>query len=502
MDYFVERHFTYMIFPFKTKNTFTDVENIRFERSNGKKHPIWEREALHLNKPQDDFCALFDMNNEQRNTVKMYRFNPNLSNVFGVSKTYEAETKLGKTDVYVEGLYLYLFKTGIGFFVMKMHYDTQEAAKILDLNYVLSEKRKEAYLFEKEDAEHKNPIPLLSFLQKALADYMPIKDFDGEQKLQYINRKPLNYSYYFLDKKPEGNGLGQLIFDARSNYVTAYKAPDEALTLDTPYNIQTFENSYWGVSVNGATNVSYKTGDERADNFFAGEFIQRLQGTYFAMYLLVLNRYFALKELRGRYSELDRAKIYTSEQTFKEEICKGKMSREFLKRMERREKRELTEYCEKVKVLNNEATIFSLENAMIVPSNIEHVNEVYELMNKIYGIEELKNSLLQDVKSAKAIGDSYASRLEKVSDALKDLKKTKTEIFIYLMITLYGFLEIFHDLVDIVGYFLGFEILNTPYIWIPWAIILIPVGVLVIKIISSIRDYFEKRKTLEDLIMK
>ena len=497
-----DKHFTYMIFPFKTDKTFTDVENIRFEKSNGKLHPIWERQALKLNKPQDDFRLLFDMDNERRNIVKQYRFNPNLNKDFGVNKRYFAQTKDGETGVELEGFNLFLFETGIGFFTVKMNYQTQETEQILELNYLFSDvKRKESRLYyepedDSSDGEKAN-TSLSAFMQKTLADYLPVFDFDERNGLDYVDRKPLNFSYYLLHERPDAASLGQLLFDARSNYRSAYKAPDAEKDLCSTNNLQTFENSYWGVSINGATNISCKTQDERTDRFFEMEFVQRLQGIYLAMYLNVLNRYFTLKELRGKYLNLDGANIYIQEQAFK-----AKFDKNILKNLKEQEVSQLTGYCEEVKKLNNRATLFSLKNAKTLPSNIEHVNTVYALMNKIYEIEDSKKQLEKDIASAKEIGDSYMQRINRLSDAVRELKKTKSEIFIYCILTVFGFLSTFYDLVEIVEFFLGTAILNTVYMWIPWAIIIIPVGVLCFKIVESMREYFEKKKELEDLILQ
>lgn len=497
-----DKHFTYMIFPFKTSKTFNDVENIRLERSNGKSHPIWERYGLKLNKPQEDFRLLFDMDNERRNIVKQYRSNPNLNKELGIGKRYYVQAKGEKTVVEIEGLNLFFFDMGVGFFAVKMNYQTKDTERILELNYLLSDvKRKESRLFCEEDGEG-NGISLIAFLQRTLAEHIPIFDFDERGGLDYVDRKPLNFSYYLLCEKGDDESFGQLLFDARSNYISSYKAPESDKSMNSASNLQTFENSFWGVSLNGAVNISFKTGDARTDHFFEGEFPLRLQGAYLAIYLNVLNRYFTLKEIRNAYLELDGANIYSHEQSFKSEIDKNKINKKVLKRIEKQEVALLTEYCDKVSELNNRATVFALKNAHTLPSNIEHVNEVYMLMNRIYGVDGLKDRLMKDIVSAKEIGKSFLRRVNQLSDAVRALKKAKSEIFIYCILTLFGFLSTFRDLVGIVEFYIGETILNTGYMWIPWAIIAVPVGVLFFKIVDSTLDYFKKKKDLEDLILQ
>ena len=198
-----EKHFTYIIFPFKTNKTFKDVDNIRFVKPNGKAHPIWERQALKLNKPQDDFRLLFDMDNERRNIVKQYRFNPNLNKDFELNQQYFAVTKDVETGVKIEGLNLFLFENGVGFFTVKMNYQTQATDRILELNYLFSDvKRKESRLYynsnENTSEKDKQFTSLVVFMQKTLADYLPVCDFDERGGLDYVDRKPLNFSYYLL----------------------------------------------------------------------------------------------------------------------------------------------------------------------------------------------------------------------------------------------------------------------------------------------------------------
>ncbi|MBO5411724.1 MAG: hypothetical protein J6A38_01405 [Clostridia bacterium] len=462
---------------------------------------------MKLNKPQDDFRLLFDMENERRNIVKQYRFNPNLNKDFGVNRQYFARTKEEETGMEIEGFNLFLFETGIGFFTVKMNYQTRETDRILELNYLLSDvKRKESRLYyeanEMATDGEKTYTSLVAFMKKTLADYLPVYDFDERDGLDYVDRKPLNFSYYLLQERLDEESLGQLMFDARSNYRAAYKAPDAEKALRSANNLQTFENSYWGISINGATNISCRTLDERTDRFFEEEFIQRLQGIYLAMYLNVLNRYFTLKELRRGYLNLDGANIYIKEQAFKVAVDKNEIDQKLLKTLEKQEVVQLTKYCEEVKELNNRATIFTLKNAKMLPSNVEHVNTVYELMNRVYEIEETKQQLEKDRVSAKEIGDSYMRRINKLSEAVRELKKAKSEIFIYCLLTIFGFLSTFHDLVEIVEFFLGRVIWNTVYMWIPWTIIAIPVGVLCFKIVESVREYSEKKKELEDLILQ
>lgn len=500
--YQTEDHFTYLIFPFKTTKTFKDVESIRFQKSNGKLHPIWERNPLKINKPQEDFRLLFDMDNERRNIVKQYRFNPNLNKDFGVNRCYAVQTKEEKTGVEIEGFNLFFFETGIGFFTAKVKYHTQNTERILELNYLLSDvKRKESRLICESD-EGEEATTIVEFVQKTLADYLPIFDFDERNGLDYVDRKPLIFSYYLLQNKIDTDLLGQLLFDARSNYRSAYKAPSAETSLKSSNNLQNFENSYWGVSINGAANISFKTDDERTNRFFEGEFIQRLQGIYLAMYLNVLNRYFTLKELRSKYLDLDGAVIYTKEQDFKAEVDKSKINKKLIKRLEKQEMKLLNEYCDSVKQLNNYATVFTLKNSNLLPSNVEHVNAVYKLMNDVYNIEGSTKQLSKDISSAKEIGDSYVRRIGLLSNAVRELKKVKSELFIYCILTVLGFLSTFHDLVGIVTFFMGTEILNTVYMWIPGVIIIIPIGVLCFKIVESTREYFEKKKELEELILQ
>lgn len=119
---------------------------------------------------------------------------------------------------------------------------------------------------------------------------------------------PMNavvFNSVILADKPGKEQIEGYLFEMRRSFKDSYKPADSELSIVENMEIyQPFENIYWGVALEGMTNLSYLVEDDKANKFLETTFYGNFDGTYLLMYVLELHKRYALLYFSIDASEL------------------------------------------------------------------------------------------------------------------------------------------------------------------------------------------------------
>jgi hypothetical protein len=219
---------------------------------------------------------------------------------------------------------LFLFETQVGFLVYELEhlanpsnsekeYSFRHLRKTADLSvdtiidanyYAKSFKRKkdlETYYYAKKE---ETPTTFrLTSINSQIVQQIGIDSFFEHEMLSddnIIASNALVYSALVLGK-PFSNEdghlekLGQYLFHMRRAFKPSYKpAPREFELENNPNIMQFFANSFWGISMEGLTNIVYLMDDETTNNFMLSGYTHNLYNSYFLLYILALHQRYGL----------------------------------------------------------------------------------------------------------------------------------------------------------------------------------------------------------------
>lgn len=108
-----------------------------------------------------------------------------------------------------------------------------------------------------------------------------------------------------IRKKEAEDSIGDYLFHMRRNFKASYKASAAERDLDgNPDVLTLFENSCWGISLEGLGNIVTETDDEVTNQFFSTAYFHHVENTYLYLYLLALHQKYALLHLSAQASQL------------------------------------------------------------------------------------------------------------------------------------------------------------------------------------------------------
>ncbi|MGE5423043.1 MAG: hypothetical protein ACM3QW_07250 [Ignavibacteriales bacterium] len=317
-----------------------------------------------------------------------------------------------------------LFKSGVGFVVVELGYkEDAEIEDVIDGNYFFKS-------FHRSDLE-------MSFIKTIAKDESAeVRITPSQLILNFINH--LNVLDFFNDKDSKaGNSivgahalvysgilfdrffsnlteyeeqLKQYLFWMRRSFKESYKpAPGEFSLDNNPEVLQLFQNSYWGISVEGLANIAYLVDDDETNQFFSGNYYGNLENTYFFMYLLALHQRYTLlkfiKEAALLPYPLDRKISYKEAQDLNEQIYR----------------------------LRKKIAYFVLRSTFYQVSNITHHNKLYKQIQQSLGITDLQNELELELQMLASIN----SIEEQIRRDRKDEREKSLEDFITLISTMF-----------------------------------------------------------------
>ncbi|MCD8510599.1 MAG: hypothetical protein LRY73_12490 [Bacillus sp. (in: Bacteria)] len=235
----------------------------------------------------------------------------------------------------IERVYLFLFETEVGFLVYDIEHTSSNIDTIVLTNYQLKHLHhlysgellhQKEYFLKKQNGEGVSLSPEGDWRTMSSITIQLLQDITVKNYFSSLNGEPetglvfnfilMDEGFRFEDKMHEK--LSRNLFNLRRSFKESYKPSPLEFDLDNnPQILQLFQNSYWGVSLEGLSNIAYLTGDSVTDEFFRN--YQDKLVAYFYIYLLALHQRYGFIHLNAMASELPK------ESTF-EQGSKGKVT--------------------------------------------------------------------------------------------------------------------------------------------------------------------------------
>lgn len=406
-----ESQITRLIIPFAFNGDLnTVIEQIKSEtyiNNKGIGKPLWkpknfnrQRMFLHISHLLDDsriekesIGIRFSLQEGARTSIslpnnrkKIIRFKP---------KSEEFLLTIGDIE-------LYIFETQIGFIVFDiLHQDHSYTENIIRCNYFLKK------MYHTSDClSYNRKIDRDTSVQETISFSYLIKKLtktlDVEMFFESINDEPSYANLYssillpqsFTNKEDYKNTLLNYLYQMRRSFKETYRSAEKEFQLESNNEIiQLFENSYWGVSLEGAAHIAYLTNDQLTDTFFKDNHTHQVKETYFYLYMLALHQHYTLQYFSIQASRLpSRLKdSMKSKQRATIEDLKSKM------------------------------IFFTLRSSFKQVSHITHQNSLYEMFRSALRIDDLIEELNMEIEALTSITET---------ERQKRTKKFETSILI------------------------------------------------------------------------
>lgn len=335
--------------------------------------------------------------------------------------------KLKICELYIPKVEMYLFETHVGFLVYTMCYNEKEDIKtIIDVNYY-SKKLigQESWFACKQNKVQNTDIEYLAedcfnlsvVTANILGIFENVSFFEDNSKEKEDRKEEdktrmsqaLVFSMILLDKtyaleKEREHLLKEYLFRLRCSFRETYKpAPVEFDIKDNEEVIQLFENSYWGVSLEGIVNIVHLVEDDRTNSFFAGgNYVNQFMPTYFYIYILALHQRYALL-----YLALEASKISKSNSS----------SREILK-------------------MRKKIGDFLLRCLFRQVSNITHQEKLYQTILKTLGVEKLVEELQVEMEVLSSLAELEEQKIKEENTERENKFRDFLSIFLTIFVVI------------------------------------------------------------------
>lgn len=315
-----------------------------------------------------------------------------------------------RVPIALTGLRVIVFETHIAFFEMAFTLEHLPLADAMNATYYLCELKDEANHFEYEnrvfDPEtrqtHAEPaaFTLMEWFLKC-ASFLPgCRNFEN-RPLAATTSKPLLYGLYLLDEMPQN--FESTACNLAQNYKLSYKGSADHFH---DHVLQTFENSYWCASYNGAVNVSLAVDDEATNRFFETTFVHKWNTEYLLLFLSTLHQKFAVQKYLDELGEL---------------ACP------------RYDYARMKQLLQQGEVIQEKCTLLKNRCFFQLPSHVEHVNRVYSFFQWCFDIPGYTASLDSEVQNSVSVCKSYVTRIKTIEDHEKQIKSIQNEMSIALI---------------------------------------------------------------------
>jgi len=358
-------------------------------------------------------------------------------------------------DFTVPAIRLYLFETGVGFFVIDARYCKPESlCAIARGNFYLKKigiKKRDCTYSHTVPSDNttivEDEFPGISFIRKMASDFGEFSFFERENDFP---RHCLVFTYLILDqveKNPEKRmqRIKKSLFRLSKGWHCNYYPPLEKNEIDNNPAILNFvDNIYWGVSLEGCANISHFTHDGSPDHFVRKILPERIQDSYFYLYILALVQRFSLLILAQRTGRIP----LNAGQPMKKLPADS-------------------EALDETRQLQKDIPFYGLRINFSQVSHNSHYTLFYEKLKDVYRVDHLFSELDTEVKNLGAVLDQF----EVLEKNKKEEKLKNIELWIAMAAIVFaiasvlsdglGFLEImkwFDDECPIIslGWVLGF----------------------------------------------
>ena len=365
-EHIVEKQLSYLIVPFGYKKNYKEIhENINLDYFS-LEDPVSNRLFDHI----EDLISNKEIDKEAigkrylmlQRARKKYNL-PNKTNDF---LTY----KMKNINYYfsIESVEIYFFETQVGFIVYQIGFPKDiDINSLIETNYYakkLNSFSKRLYYLSED-----NELDLGNLSRQLIEPFEIDTFFEGE------NEKPsqaIVFSSILLKEKMNINSIPYYLFLIRRSFKSTYKpSKNEEGVFNHPNILPLFENSFWGVSLEGVANIITKTDDTTTNNFFSGTYFGNLKTTYFYMYILALHQKYALLYLTKQFSFLPQKIKQIKKPTKQNQL--------------------IAEYKEKL-------VDFMLKSSYRHISNVSHYDDLYHLIRDNLKIQNLLNDLHNELE--------------------------------------------------------------------------------------------------------
>ncbi|WP_066190405.1 MULTISPECIES: hypothetical protein [Gracilibacillus] len=286
----------------------------------------------------------------------------------------------------VEDIQLFLFESYVGFLVYDIIHTQSQMEEIVTLNYQLKhlqhfDKGRLITQKEKFTGAEAEPRNFASITVQLLTDFAVEHYFSS---LQHEPKVATVFNFVLIDKgfKQEADHHQKLhyhLFQLTHSYKTSYRPAADKLNADrNDSHIELFENSYWGVSFEGMTNLAFLTEDKQNNAFFLGNYRHNMK-TYFHLYILALHQRFGLLHFNSLASQLP----------YSDEIL-----------LDGEHDRKVT-----IPKLRKRINFFILRCYFLHVSNITHQQQLYNKLATTLNIPELKSDLAVELDALFSIAE-------------------------------------------------------------------------------------------------
>ena len=446
----IVRQFTKFVFPFKFDANKVSPERAVIENKKGGSLNVFERFSQKTESLREGLDLMLDENGGSAKIADCYKLNINCRKYFSLppkkEECLEFTSRQAGSDtmrVAITELKLYLFESQIGFAEIECEYDSDSIDDYLQLNYFICEAKSDKNRFvchEKiwnEETKTKDIVDTEFTVEDLLNKLLSYAASDQSAvEFSYRRAKPLIYSYVLADEKPED--INELLQHLTKNYKDSYRFDDSCSKIKS---LHPFENSYWVASLNGATNISFLTGNDITDGFFKDNFYVKCKHTYYFLFLNVLHQRHSVTDIMGRMGHLDRLvnDYYIMDKQLR-------LARKY----------------------EAEAINLKFRAFFKSPSSIEHINDYYDMIQNAFQVSAFYDNFKTDISNLQNICSKYVERIKERDKKIKARKTAKTEIFVSIFAAIVAEVTLFNNSWALVEKVLGHSI----SFWTPGVLIL------------------------------
>lgn len=315
-----------------------------------------------------------------------------------------------RVPIALTGLRFLVFETHVAFFEMGFELEGLPLEDAMNATYYLCELKDEANHFEYEDrvfdpeTRTARAVPAAFTLKEwflKCAEYLPgCRNFENRPLASTIS-KPVLYGYYLLDEMPPD--FERTACNIAQNYKLSYKGARDAFHNHV---LQTFDNSYWCASYNGAVNVSVAVDDRSTNSFFETTFAHKWATEYLLLFIATLHQKYAVQKYLDELGEL---------------ACPH-YDYALMKRL-----------LQQGEVMQEKCTLLKNRCFFQLPSHVEHVNRVYSFFQWCMDIPGYAASLEDEVENSISVCKSYVTRIKGIRDYEQQIRGIQNEMYIALL---------------------------------------------------------------------
>ena len=446
----IVRQFTKFIFPFKFDAEKIAPASATVENKKGVKLEVFEKFSLKTEALREGLELMLDEGGGSAKIADCYKLNINCRRYFSLPPRKETalEFTSRKADassmqVAITDLKLYFFESQVGFAEIECEYESDSIDDYLELNYFICEAKSEKNRFVcreqvwNEETKTKDEVTTEFTVEELLDKLLSFAScVEGAVEFSYHKAKPLVYSYLLVDEKPDD--IGELLQHLTKNYKESYRFDESCTKIKS---VHPFENSYWTSSLNGATNISFLTGDPITDGFFRDSFYVKAKDTYYFLFLNVLHQRHAVTDIMGKMGHIDR--LVNDYQIMEKQL---KLARKY----------------------EAEAINLKFRAFFKCPSTVEHVNDYYDMLQGALQVGAFYDNFKSDISNLQSICSKYVERIKERDKKIKARKTAKTEIFVSIFAAIVAEVTLFNNSWALVEKVLGHSI----SFWTPGVLIL------------------------------